>query len=54
LYFAKCSDRIGGLPDGAKHGDAVKTEGASLRQTFGRDTTEREHGGAAFIRCPRI
>ena len=52
--FDKCSDRIVGLPDGTEHGDAVETKGANLRQTPGSDTAQREHGGSAFIRCPRI
>jgi hypothetical protein len=54
LYFAKCCGGIVGLPDGPKHGDAIKTELTNLRETGGGDTAEREHGGAAFIRCARI
>jgi len=52
--FAKCRDGIVSLPDGAKHGDAVKTKGANLRETLGSDTAEREHGSTAFIRCAKI
>jgi hypothetical protein len=51
LKFAKPSDWIVGLPDGAEHGDAVETERANLRQTGRGDSAERKHSGAAFIRC---
>ena len=42
---------IGGLPDGAEHGDAVEAQCAAVWDIAGVDAPEREHRGAPRSAC---